>query len=264
MTRWLFHISAVAAGRFLIVLVFFLLPSISSFAQTVASTQAFDAGTRLLNSGDFRGAVASYEQVEEKGLGSIALFHNRAIAHFRLDEIGHAVQYLERASLISNDDPRVEHSLDIVLTRVVDTYSELPVPIWTRFQRVVLGVASGRQLMFTGIGFYLILCLFLFMSILGYWTGAWHRRIRVVGALVSVLLITMALSSSIWPAYPSEAVVLAKEADLHDQPDSDSEISDFIHEGLVVGLISEGDDWALVQLPNGARGWILTRQLGAI
>ncbi|GMQ80757.1 MAG: hypothetical protein BMS9Abin05_0185 [Rhodothermia bacterium] len=264
MTRTPSHIAIGSSRRVLIVLVIFLVTSASSFAQRVASTQAFDEGTRLLNSGDFRGAIASFEQAEGLGLGSSALFHNRAIAHFRLDEIGQSIQYLERAALISKNDPRIVHSLEIVSTRVVDTYSELPVPISTRFQRLVLGVASERVLMFTGIGFYLILSLFLFMSILGYWTGAWHRRIRVIGALASAVLISMALASSIWPAYPSEAVVLVEEADLYDQPDTDSEISDYIHEGLVVGIVSEGDDWALVQLPNGARGWILTQQLGAI
>ena len=258
------HIAIRSSRSVLIALLIFLVSSASSFAQIVASTKAFDEGTRFLNSGDFRGAIDSFEQAEELGLGSSALFHNRAIAHFRLDEIGHSIQYLERAALIAKSDPRVDHSLDIVSTRVVDRYSELPVPIWTRFQRLVLSVASERILIFTGIGFYLILCLFLFMSILGYWTGAWHRRIRVICTLASAIFISMALASSIWPAYPSEAVVLVREADLHDQPDTDSEISDYVHEGLVVGIVSEGDDWALVQLPNGARGWMLTQQLGGI
>ncbi|MCH8245539.1 MAG: hypothetical protein IH951_03925 [Bacteroidetes bacterium] len=264
MTQALLHTATARSRRVLVVLLFCLTSSASSLAQNVEPTRAFDEGTRFLNSGDFRSAIASFEYAESLGRGSSALFHNRAIAHFRLDEIGHSIRFLERAALISKDDPRVMHSLDIVSTRVVDTYSELPIPIWTRFQRVVLNIASERVLMVTGIGFYLILCLMLFMNILGYWSGAWRRPIRAVSGLVSVILISMALTSSIWPAYSKEAVVIVGEADLHNQPDSDANVSEYIHEGLVVGIVSEGDTWALVQLPNGARGWILTQQLGAI
>lgn len=235
-----------------------------SDAQTVNATRAFDEGTRLLTQGDFRGAIEAYERAEEFGLGSGALFHNRAVAHYRLDEVGHAVQYLERAVRIEENDRFIQHSLDIVSTRLVDNFSELPLPVWKRLHRVVVGMVSDETQMVIGLGFYLIICLFVLMKLLGSWKGAWYRRIRVVSALAAVLFVGSALASSVWPAYPQEAVVIVDETILHEQPDSESRTLENVHEGLVLGVVSEGNGWVLVQLPNGARGWVPSFELGTI
>ena len=72
------------------------------------------------------------------------------------------------------------------------------------------------------------------------------------------------MSSSVWPPYPQEAVVISEESALYEQPDSKSRELESVHEGLVVGVVSEGNDWVLIQLPNGARGWIQSIELGTI
>jgi SH3-like domain-containing protein len=74
----------------------------------------------------------------------------------------------------------------------------------------------------------------------------------------------MAFTSSIWPAYPPEAVVIGDRIALHEQPDSEATVLEDIHAGLVVGLVSETGDWMLVQLPNGVRGWVTSADMGII
>ena len=131
---------------------------VDCFSQDGGAVRAFDEGTRLLNSGDFTGAVGAFDRAESLGYGSSALFHNRGIAHYRLDELGRAIQYLEKARFLSKSDATIHHSLDIVSSRMIDSYSQLPVPVWTRFQRTILNVVPIAVLMYLGLGFYLVTC----------------------------------------------------------------------------------------------------------
>jgi len=235
-----------------------------ALAQQVEATRAFDDGTRLLESGDFRGAVESFARAEDLGLVSGALYYNSGVAHYRLDQMGRAVQYFERASRLMEDKTHVEHSLDIVGARLVDRFSELPLPIWKRLQRSILSVASVNALMVSGVALFLIFCGVVLSNILGYWYGAWFRRTRLLLGIGAVLFLAAAFSSSIWPAYPPEAVVLVRETSIREQPDGESDAIERIHEGLVVGVVSEGGEWVLVQLPNGVRGWLEAADVGVI
>jgi hypothetical protein len=232
--------------------------------EKVQATQAFDDGTRQLEAGDFRGAVRSFQRAEELGLASGPLYYNRGVAHYRLDEIGRAVQYFEKASRLLEDQTRVRHSLDIVSSRLTDTFSELPVPIWKRLQRAVLSVASVTTFMATGLVAFLAFCAILLLSVLGLWAGPWFRRARLVSGMLAFVLLATAFTSSIWPAYPPEAVVISDRISMHEQPDGEAAELEEIHAGLVVGLISEADGWMLVQLPNGVRGWVESAGMGVV
>ncbi len=64
-------------GKVLLIIIGLAILANPSEAQTIDATRAFDQGTRLLTQGNFRGAIEAYERVEEFGLGSGALFHNR-------------------------------------------------------------------------------------------------------------------------------------------------------------------------------------------
>lgn len=210
------------------------------------------------------GAIDAFDRAEDAGYGSSALFHNRGVAHYRLDELGRSVQYLEKALLLDKDNATIQHSLDIVASRLIDSFSELPVPIWTRFQRTVLHLISVNGLLYIGLGLYLVFFVTLLLQVTAYWRSVWQRRLQQVSGILALVFILMALTSSIWPAYAPEAVVLVEETELLEQPDADADTAESIHEGLVVSVVSDGSEWSLVQLPNGARGWIQSEKLGSI
>jgi hypothetical protein len=123
---------------------------------------------------------------------------------------------------------------------------------------------SVAALIWIGLVFYVLFCTTLLLNVLRTFQGAWFRRARLFTAVLAFLFLAAGFSSSIWPANPDEAAVLAEVTNLHEQPDDMSETVEEIHEGLVVGLLSAVDNWAFVQLPNGVRGWMLAEHLGVI
>ena len=236
----------------------------TAFAQIAEATQVFDEGTRYLEDGYFREAVAAYNVAERLGLGSGALFYNRGVAHYRLEGIGQAVRYFERASRLLPDDPWIQHNLDIVAGRIIDRFSELPTPVWKRLQQRLISHLSVQALINVGLGLYFLFITLLIMKVRGSGQGRWFRRARAALAVIALSFLLVGFSSSIWPAYPTQAVILAREVSIHERPDADAAVTLIVHEGLVVSTVAWGEDWVLIQLPNGARGWVTAEGLAEI
>jgi hypothetical protein len=57
-------------------------------------------------------------------------------------------------------------------------------------------------------------------------------------------------------ANDNRAVVLAKEADVRAGPDTGDTILFRVHEGTIVHYDRAEDDWILLQLSEGKRGWV--------
>ena len=53
-----------------------------------------------------------------------------------------------------------------------------------------------------------------------------------------------------------EAIIFDKKIDFRTEPNFRSEIQFNLHEGTKVKLKEELDDWVLVELSNGASGWL--------
>jgi tetratricopeptide (TPR) repeat protein len=229
-----------------------------------SAVQAFDRGTAMLEAGDHRGAIRTFESALDLGYSSVALQYNLGIAYFRMDEIGRAIRAFERARRLDPDNRLVLHNLDIARLRLEDRISALPTPIWTRtWQRVVLlfGVGGlfgiGLTAYFVAIG----------ATMLGIWsrrTGPWIRRVRLAGFVVGGIGIAAGLLASVQPAWGDEAVVLAEEVSLYPAADSTGSPDMQIHEGLLIEVLNRAPEWTAVRLPNGVTGWVASESLGPI
>lgn len=233
-------------------------------AQIPLATQHFDEGTARLSDGEFRDAIQAFDRAEQLGLASGALYYNRGVAHYRLEELGQAVKYFRRAERLLPDDPQVLHSLQIVSGRIVDRFSELPTPIWKRTQRSMLAMLPVNTLYAIGLVAYLLFVGLVIARIRRSGGSVWFRRLRSWLAACAAAFLITGLSSSIWPPYRTQAVIVVVEESMQEQPDSASVVTQTIHEGLVVSTLARGDGWVLIQLPNGARGWINARSVSEI
>ena len=113
-------------------------------AQDSEILRYFDAGTALLVDGQFSDALEQFEHAERLGWGSTELYFNIGLAYHRLDNLGQSIRYLERAKILSPNDPKVNHSLNLAKSRRVDNFSELPKPFWRRAHSRTARVLLGR------------------------------------------------------------------------------------------------------------------------
>ena len=248
--------------RFIPILLFLL--TSAAAAQPADLLQTFDRGTAALTDGRFAAAMDDFRTVESAGWGSAALYYNMGLTWYRMDRLGEAIQYLEKARRLDSEDPRIQHSLSVAERRRTDRFSHLPDPFWRTAQAFVTGIFPA------GLAFGLGLLAWFGFGALWTWQlisgvrSPWIRRIRQVALVVGLALLTHALLSSLSPASPPRSVVLDPAVALREQASEQATDVLTIHEGLVVDVQSVAGEWTLVELPNGTRGWISSRTLGAI
>ena len=61
-----------------------------------------------------------------------------------------------------------------------------------------------------------------------------------------------------------QAIIFEKRIDFRTEPNYRSEIQFNLHEGTKVNIIEELDDWVLVELSNGASGWMESKSIKKI
>jgi len=246
------------------IIIVMLLAAPLSRAQDAASLQRFDEGTTALIEGRFQDALGAFETIQRSGWESDALYYNMALAHYRLDNLGQAIRFLEKARQLNEDDPRILHSLAIAGQRQADRFSTLPDPFWLSARAWLTDQVPIRTAFLIG-----ILCWFGFAAawlanVVGGVNGPGWQRGRSVGFVLGLVLITHAFASSIWPPHPDRHVILADVSQLREQASLEAAEVVEVHEGLIVDVRASAPAWYLVEIPNGTRGWVPSADLGDI
>ena len=241
-------------GALLLALIAYV--GLANAQQLADALRLFDEANRLVESGAYAEAIDQYHAVLETGFASGALYHNLASSYFRLDEVGEAVRYYERARRLLGDDPQLLHNIQIVEAQIQSPFSELPTPFWRAWWYTLFSQYSALRFLISGLGFYLIACLLYAHHIWSQTRNNWHRRARAGALGVGLLLLLIAVlvsgeRSSIQGAAILESTTLVTETGSIDVP-----------EGIKVSLIEETDIGTQVSLPNGVRGYVDASVLG--
>jgi tetratricopeptide (TPR) repeat protein len=233
-------------------------------AQDAEAVRLFDEGTAALIDGRFQDALRLFEPVEKSGWASDALYYNIGLAYYRLDELGQAIRYLEKARLLNQENPRTQHSLAVAQRRQVDRFSKLPKPFWKDAQQWLVATLPLGVAFLIGIACWLVFTAGWVAKAVFAVEGEWYRRGRQTALIVGLVLMTYALSSSLWPAFPDRSVVLEERLELREQASEQADSVVEVHEGLIVEVRASATNWQLVEIPNGTRGWVPSTSLGDI
>lgn len=225
-------------------------------AQDADALATFEEGNRLYAEGAYAEAVERYRSVEERGVVSSALYYNMGHAYFRLNRLGYAILYYERARRLRPGDPDLRHSLAVARSRTDNQITRIPDPVWVVGWNRVVAALGVRGLYAIGLLFYLLTAGLIARRI---WFGTpndWIRRGIFVGIVGGAVFLGAAFWASVERASARTAVVLDTRAALHETADADADESYEVREGLVVDVLAERPGWFEVRLPNGATGWI--------
>lgn len=222
----------------------------------------FDEGNRFFREGAHIDAVTSYQNALEAGYASGTLYYNMGNAYFRLDEIGQAIRFYEKARRYMPESEELAHNLAIARDRTTDNFSQLPAPFWRPAWNRLVRTLSPTGIFLLGLLGYGMASAALALRIRRT-RSPWLRRAVLVGVMIAALFVTSGFVASWEETHTVQAVMLADETNLTDRPDGSS--TDLtVHEGAVVEIVTVRAAWSEVRLPNGVQGWIPTSAYGEI
>jgi len=199
--------------------------------------------------GDYQKAIDLYLAVIQNGHPTGSLYFNIGNCHYRLDQIGWAILFYERAMRYIPDDPDLLFNLQHARNQVEDAdEKKTMVPLKSTLNRLNLSELFWFM-MICHIGFWGILIVRRFhRSEWSYYTFV------VMSILWSISLVSFSIK---WYDlnYDNRGIVVASTTVVRAGPDERETALFELHAGSIVGCERLEDDWRLIQFASGKRGW---------
>ena len=234
-----------------------------SAAPAINADSLWDAANTLYVNGDYKGAVALYEDIEEAGLVSYDLFYNLGNAYFKDDQLGEAIVADRKAQLLNPSDADVEYNLAVANSYTKDRLNVVPVFFLTRWVRAVADLFSGKVWATLSLIFLVLAAAGLLLFLLAHALPRrkWGLGVAVVSALMFVVSLCFMSSAVAKINKGAEAVIVAESASVKSSPDRASIDLFILHEGTVVEVVTDFGDWNEILLSDGSKGWIRGEQI---
>ena len=249
-----------------LLIIFVLLFSISGSLFSSQEELLLTAGNRDYLEGKWLEALGKYKQVEDDGWQSGTMFYNVGNCYFKLNELGEAIYYWEKAVKLLGNDPDLEMNLKIARAHVTDKVDEQVVlPVWGWLDRtrsiLLIGTRSWVVIAVSGLLFALLavrrwLVRSLQKKQLLKWV-CWVIAVRLILDLFFVAFDANYAAKSHW------GIVLRPEVEVLSAPaEKSGKLLFSIHEGSKVRVVRELEEWIEVSAGKDKQGWVKRPFLG--
>lgn len=226
----------------------------------------FEQGNQAYKQGDYQQAIDWYQRILEAGYQSGRLYYNLGNCYYKLDEIGYAVLYYEKARKLLPDDPEVNFNLELAKLKVIDRVEMPPRFFLFEWWDAVKGFYSIPQLT------SLVTILYVLTALL-FITFLYLRKNRIRKIIFSFfalsLFLTLFCGYLLFANIQDEqsnrhGIILSSNVTILSAPNENSTDMFILHEGAKVKLDDHREDWVRISLPDGKSGWIRKTHVGGI
>ena len=251
----------IATGLLFVVFLIYAFPALGQETPQLI----FDRGNDALVEGNYRQAISTYKQLEDRDMISGALFLNMGISYVQMDSLGKAKYYFIKASRYKETEEQATRGLEFVEQRFSRQSAVLPKLPWDKaVDWLKLNVGASTLL---GIGIIL-----LNVGIIAY-VSTWFwvpyekitRRSGLGASAAGLLIVFLSFYVQYVGERYSEAVMVHRQANVVEQPQEDAAVVSQAYEGYTFTVdefrSEEQEGWSYVRMSNGLYGWIPNNEI---
>jgi hypothetical protein len=238
----------------------------------------FAEGNAQYEAGNYEGAIDRYTTLVKAGVTDKDLYYNLANAYYKVDDLGRAVLFYERAHRLAPRDRDVRENLALVRSQLRDKQFVREQNRVTRTLVWPHNNLNARQMGALSSILYLLLCLLSIVFVFrdSAWVSGVYRWLSLVSpgrlaglgktkdllaAIAVVFLLFVSTGISAYTKVARErgrrvAVVLEAEVPVYSGPTEETTLQFKVHEGTVLGVREERKGWVRIGLPGGLSGWV--------
>lgn len=232
-------------------------------AQQTAQLE-FDKANTLLENGDYRGALKSYQSIESQGDVSGPLYLNMGISAVQIDSLGLAKYYFLKTIKYFPEIPETSaqatRALEFVNSQFSRQSATLPKLPWDKAVDWLREVPTSAGVFWLGYSLGIIAIIIVLSNWFHIFSFKKHVPVLLTFSISAVLIIALAFYVSYIDKRYDEAVMVHQEAEVFQNPDETSPVESLAYEGytLTIDYITSNDNpaWYYVRLGNGQYGWI--------
>lgn len=214
---------------------------------------------------NYQKAEQEYMKIVTDGVKNYELFYNLGNTYFKLNDLGNARLYYEKAAKFEPLNKELNENVAMLLASIKDKEEVERSFIETLLRKIYYAFSINLLGVFVLISFILIMA-FIVLLIMSR-SAILKRIVKILLVIFAVIffLVTVTEVMRIRDFYTDDfAVILDETVIAYSGPSEDFAQVFTIHEGLKVLIERFDNDWVLIKLPSGNGGWILTSALGII
>ncbi len=246
----------------ILILTVWLIASVN-FAQT--PEELFTQANAAYKTGDFNTAINKYEKALQLGKQSFESYYNLGNAYYKLNKIAPSIYYYEKAKLINPDDEDLNYNLQLTDQLKMDKIEQVP-------ENVLLRLKKKMTRMFSYNTWAYLTIFWAFFGVLVFGTFLFSQNVSIkrmafAGMFISLFLLLFSWYNANFARQLHQekyAIVYQPKVTLLTEPNLSSDKIVDLHEGTKVKVLKKDEDWQMVQLPNGKKGWLPDEEIRVV
>jgi tetratricopeptide (TPR) repeat protein len=242
--------------KFIYILVMLVSPLVA-FGE--ANMQAlFEKGNTSYSKGQYKEAVAAYQQVINAGYQSTALYYNMGNAEYKLGEVPSALLYYEKAHKLAPADEDINVNLRFANLRTTDKIDETPEFFLNKWWNGFILSFSVNVLALISILLVLmasgLLIVYFFTNSVSIKKGAFYVSMSLF--FIGIVIVSLAGSQVSYFNGHKQGIIFTSTVNVKSGPIDQSNTLFVLHEGTKVNLLDNTNGWVKIKLANGNVGWV--------
>ncbi|MCP4580796.1 MAG: tetratricopeptide repeat protein [candidate division Zixibacteria bacterium] len=242
-------------------LVFFLLILQAVACQAVEDSEIWAKANSDYDSGEFGQAIEGYMSMLERGLRTPVVYYNLGNSYFKQNQVGMAIAAFHHSLKLDPSFTHARENLEYVRQFAIDKVEERPKGFLLNIWYGLAGLLSSEgHFLFSMITFWGLSSI-ITLLILGIGKKEFLTYLLILLIILFILWVTLTYNVVDKEVNTKWGVVTVTSAELREGPGEDFEKIFTGHEGLEFKILSQRQEYYLIELKNGLRGWIQSNLL---
>ena len=243
--------------------ILFLLLLVTQIFYAQDEQKIFNSANEMYKQQNYEKAIEFYKKLESNNLVSSELFYNLGNAYYKLNKVGPAIFYYEKALRIDPDNEDVKNNLVFAKRLALDTVEELPKTFFQKININYIQKLSYNEWAIAVVSFAILgsilFLLFYFSNRPG--TKRFFFIISMLSYLFLIIAFFITFNQHSLANNNKIAIVFAEETEVMNAPTLNSEELFTLHEGAKVTVLDTIDNWKKIKLADGKIGWIVANEI---
>jgi len=219
----------------------------------------FDEGNALYNQGNYTEAIEKYTSIINNGSESAELYYNLGNAYYKINDIANSIFYFEKSLLLDPNNNETKNNLSFSQNMTIDRIETVPVNQVSKF-------ISKFTNLFDYNTWFLISILFEFLSLIVFSLYLFNKnsdtkkRYFSIGSIFLfcfIIFLSLGVNSKSEYEKNNPAILFDSRISFKSEPNERSEELFLLNEGTKVNVLEKINEWSLIELSNGSKGWVL-------
>ena len=232
-----------------------LLLSFSGFSQ---NEELFEKANSAYQNGNYEVAINTYQQILDSGQTSAELYYNLGNAHYKMNHVAPSIYFYEKALQLDPKDEDITNNIEFARNMAIDDIEEVEKTGMNQWINGLIATFSFSTwaviAIVLSIGFVIFFLFYYFSA------RPLYKRLLFGAAtlcfLLCVVSVIFAFQQESYIQDNQYAIIFQEEVDVRDEPNLRGDPSFELHAGTKARVLEDYQEWARIELANGAQGWV--------